>query len=108
MAISALKQYNNLMNDICREHLTIGTSFSEGTQNWNLRDMVSEVQYTLDLYNDPDTIYWDDAHDDSQPPNRPWYTQWYNEKERMKRFINKWKDEALKMECTESHCSKYD
>lgn len=108
MAISAVKQYNNLMNDLCREHLTIGTRFSENTENWNLRDMVSEVQYTLDLYDEPDTIYWDDAHDETQPADKPWYKQWLREKARMRRFISKYKAEALKMECTHSHCSKYD
>lgn len=100
--------YNNIMFDLCYEHLTIGTNLSEGTANWNLRDMVSEMQYTLDKWNDPDCIYWQDAHDDTQPAHKPWLKNWNNERARMKRFINKYKDEALKMECTEGHCSIYD
>lgn len=105
---AALKKYNDIMWDLCREHLTIGTRLSENTENWNLRDMVSEMQYTLDMYNSEDSIYWQDAHDDSQPSHRPWYWQWYNEKKRMERFISRYKDEALTMECTEGHCSRYD
>ena len=106
--ISAVRQYNNIMFAICHEHLTIGTDYSEGTENWNLRDMVSEMQYTLDLWNDPGSTAYDDAHDNTQPPNKPWYKNWLNEKARMKRFIAKYKDEALTMNCTESHYSKYD
>lgn len=100
--------YNNIMWDICHEHLTIGTRLSEGTAGWNLRDMVSEMQYTLDKWNDPDCIYWQDAHDDTQPSHKPWLKNWNNERARMKRFIEKYKNEALKMECTEGHCSIYD
>ena len=89
--VSAVKRYNELMNDLCREHSTIGTSFSENTDGWNLRDMVSEVQYVLDLYDDPSTIYWEDAHDDNQPSYKPWYKEWLSEKRRMKRFIERYK-----------------
>ena len=106
--MTALKQYNNIMNDICHEHLTIGTRLSEGTENWNLRDMVSEMQYQLEIWDDPDCIYWQDAHDESQPSDRSWYKNWCSEKARMKRFIERWKDEAMKMECTEGHCSNFD
>ena len=106
----ATKKYNDIMWDLCREHLTIGTRLSEGTDNWTLRDMVSEMQYTLDIYDDPGCIYWEDAHDVSQPggPGGEWYRQWYNEKARMRRFIERYKDEALQFECFENHCSKYD
>lgn len=102
-----IKRWNGLMYDLCREHLTIGTKFSEHTENWNLRDMVSEAQYTLDVYNSEDSIYWEDAHDSAQP-GREWYMEWYKEKKKLERFINRYKEEALTMECTESHCSKYD
>lgn len=106
--MKAITQYNNIMWDICREHNTIGTSLSENTENWNLRDMVSEMQYTLDIYNDPDCLPWQDAHDPYQPPHKPWLKEWQKEKARMKRFIDKYKDEALTMECYEGHCSKFD
>lgn len=64
MAISAVKHYNNIMYDLARDNLVIGEGHNE-TAGWNLRDMLSEMQYTLDQYEDPDCIYWQDAHDDS-------------------------------------------
>ena len=100
--------YNNIMFDICHEHVSIGTSLSEGTENWNLRDMVSEMQYVLDLWEDETSMAWMDAHDETQPSHKPWYKNWLNEKARMKRFIDKYKYEAMKMEVTEGHCSRFD
>ena len=107
----AIKTYNNIMFDICREYNTIGTSFTEAPEdrnNWNLRDLVSEMQYTLDVYKDPNCRYWEEAHDDCQPVGKPWMKEWKAEIARMQRFINKYKDEALTMEVMEDHCSKYD
>ncbi len=99
--------YNDIMYCICRDELVIGETHT-ATKNWNLRDMVSEMQYVLDQYEDPDCIYYQDAHDDMQPAHKPWYKEWVQEKARMKRFINSNKAAALKIECTEGHCSKYD
>ena len=36
---SAIKRYNGIMWGMGYDHLTIGTSLSEGTENWNIRDM---------------------------------------------------------------------
>ena len=99
------------MFDICQEFDTIGTSFTEDAENrnqWNLRDLVSEMQYTLDKYRDPNCVYWEDAHDECQPAGRPWYKEWKKICARMQRFIDSHKDEALTMECHEHHCSKWD
>ena len=106
--MNAIKQYNKIMYDICRDHNTVGTSASENTDGWSLRDMVSEMQYTLDQYNDPQCIYYIDAHDECQPSHKPWLKEWQNIKARMKRFIEKYKEEALEMECVVNHCSIYD
>lgn len=106
--MKAIAQYNEIMSSICRAYNTINTSFSDGTKNWNLRDMVSEMQYTLDIYDDESCIYWEEAHDDSQPAHKPWLKEWINNKARMKRFIKKYKDEALKMECVQHHSSCFD
>lgn len=106
--MNAVTFYNNIMFDICHEHCTIGTSFSENTSDWNLRDMISEMQYTLDLWNDEESLPWIDAHDETQPAWKPWLKGWRAEIARMKRFITKYKDEALTMKCTEHHCSIYD
>ena len=106
--MKAITQYNNLMWVLMREHNTIGTKFSENTENWNLRDMVSEVQYTLDIYEDPTCIYWQEAHDPYQPAHKPWLKEWNQSRQRMKRFIAKYKDEAMTMNCTVDHSSIFD
>lgn len=70
--------------------------------------MVSEVQYTLDVWNEVGSIEYEYAHDECQPAHKPWYKDWLNEKARMQRFINKYKNEAMTMKCKISHCSIYD
>ena len=42
---SAIKRYNGIMQCIGYDHLTIGTNLSEGTENWNIRDIVAECSY---------------------------------------------------------------
>lgn len=108
----AKKRYNDLMYSICREYNTIGTSDTEDAENrnkWNLRDLVSEVQYTLDIYKDENCMYWEEAHDDCQPSDKPWLKRWKSEIGRMQRFINMFKAAAMEIdEPYENHCSKYD
>lgn len=102
-----IKWYNDIMYSICRDEVCIGEGHT-GTTGWNLRDMVSEMRYVLDQYEDPDCIYYEEAHDEAQPSHKPWYKEWIAAKARMRRFIETNKKEALQMECTESHCSRYD
>ena len=102
-----LKSYNKLMFHLAMEYDTIGTIYTENPEmrnNWNLRDMVSEVQYILDFYNEPDTVFSEMAESDD-PEDRK---RWRDDCSRMKRFIARYKDEALTMECTSGHCSKFD
>ena len=47
---SVIKRYNKLMNTIGKEHRTIGTVFSQGTENFNIADMVNEAEYWLDAF----------------------------------------------------------
>ena len=42
---TALKRYNSIVFSTGREHKSIGTEFSEGTDGWNLADMVEECIY---------------------------------------------------------------
>ena len=108
---TAIKRYNGIMETLGREHVTIGTRLSEGTENWNLRDMVSEMQYQLDFWNEPGTVPYDDAHDDSQPlcnGRKLWYANWVKEKKQMERFIDNYSRFIDDMECTTGHCSCYD
>lgn len=112
----AKKRYNTLMNDLGLEYLTIGTSFSEDTQDWNLRDMVSEAQYQLDVcYEDGNAsadgryIYeYMDTYCVSLEEAQEIHKAWLSKTMRLRNFINKYKAEALTIECTTGHCSKYD
>ncbi len=52
-----IKRFNNLMYSLGREYVTIGTSDTStniNNKNWNLRDLVSEVQYWLDFWQSDD------------------------------------------------------
>lgn len=108
----AIKSYNDIMFHISREHNTIGTSYSEETENWNLRDMVSEMAYTLEMYESTSCIYWEEAHDPYQPRRSDgrgkFYVEWINDKARMKRFIKKYESFIDGIECATGHCSNYD
>ena len=108
--MDAKERYNKLMFSLALEYLTIGTDYTdepERRNKWNLRDIVSEVQYQLDRYKDPDCSYYQDAHDGS-PDAKEYYKIWRSDIGKMERFINRYKDEALTMRCTEGHCSEFD
>lgn len=106
----AVKQYNDLMYDLCREYNTVGTPDTEGKdrEHWTLRDLISEVQYTLDIYNDEGCMYWLDAHDTYSPDHEELHKQWVKDRNRMKRFIAKYLEEAMQTKCYSAHCSIFD
>lgn len=82
----AQEKFNSIMRDIGREE-TIGK------KPMLFKAMVSEMEYTLQLWNDPDSIAYIDAHDDDQPivnGKKQWLYNWQKEKARMKRFIVKY------------------
>jgi hypothetical protein len=122
------KEYNNIMYSLCLEFNTIGTSFSENTNNWNIRDMVSECQYQYEChYEDgngneegryPD--YWEiteeellskrkyDAlirHNDSQ---KEMHEYWLKRTRMLRNFIRKYSKYIDGVKCYMGHCSKYD
>lgn len=107
---SAVKRYNRLMYEMCYEYNTIGTSFSESTDGWTIRDLVSEVQYTLDLWLDPMCAPYQDAHDRwMDADEREYlYKDWVSNVAKMKRFVQRYKADALETVCVSSHCSKFD
>lgn len=100
----AKKRYNNLMYDLCLEHLTIGTSFSEDTDGWNIRDMVSEAQYQLDIHYDPDTMTGAERYSDDEYDRK----NWRSEVGKLARFIKAYLPFIKGIKCTQGHCSKYD
>lgn len=95
-----IDRYNNIMFTICREHLTIGTRFSEGTENWNIRDLVAECDYQL-------SCYYEIGHCNNDMKNED-RKCWISETGKLKRFINSYKYYINNIKCTCNHCSKYD
>jgi len=124
----ATEQYNNLMWDLCYEHNTIGTRLSENTENWNLRDMVSECQYALDCCYEEGHAnnegqhpeYWDFTAQDLLSKSRydrvvrhnnyekEAHSQWLSTTRRLRNFIKKYEPYIKDMKCAMGHCSHYD
>lgn len=95
-----VNRYNKLMWNLAYEHKTIGTLLSEDTEDWNLRDMVAEADYVL-------STYYECGHCNNDLKYE-YYNEWIKEVGKLKRFIERFKDLALTMECTTGHCSQYD
>lgn len=124
----AIKRYNDLMDSLCMEYNTIGTRLSEDTDNWNLRDMVSECQYVLDCcYEEGNSKsdgrypeYWAFTAEDILDKNRydrvvrhnneekEEYKRWLSRTRRLKNFINAYEPYIKDMKCATGHCSKFD
>ena len=123
---TAIKKYNKIMYQLCLEHNTIGTKLSERTEEWNLRDMVSECQYQLDCFNeeghdcyealhaldDGCTMTLDDLMDGRGIAE---YQRKFKSVESAKAdmkalrgFINQYKKDISDMECHQGHCSMWD
>lgn len=101
---SAKNRYNDIMNDCCCEHLTIGTVFSEDTDGWNIRDMVAECDYLLSSYLDPNTGVGDMRYSSDSNERK----MWLNESNRLKRFIKTYEPFTVDVKCVTHHCSKFD
>lgn len=101
---SAIKRYNDIMKCLGYEYNTIGTIYSEGTEYWNLRDMVAECDYIL-------STYYEDGHFNNymrysdDPEDRK---MWKRETARLRRFIYKYISDVQSMICYEGHCSDFD
>lgn len=101
---SAIKRYNSIMETIGLEHNTIGTKFSEGTDKWNLRDMIAEADYTL-------STYYEDGHcnaDMRYSTDEKERKMWKSEVGRLERFIKAYEPYINDLKCYEKHCSNYD
>lgn len=122
------KEYNDLMFSLCLEFNTIGTDYSESTEDWNLRDMVSECQYQYEChYEDgnaneegryPD--YWELTAEALMNEQKFNYIQRHNKSEKemhedwlkrtkaLRNFIRKYKNHIDGIVCSMGHCSFYD
>lgn len=97
------KRFNDLMYDLCLDHLTIGTSSSENTDGWNLRDMVSETQYQLDIHFEDGNLNCELRYESPEG-----LRQWRSEVGKLRRFIDAYKPYITDMKCVAGHCSKWD
>ena len=100
----AIERYNDLMMRLCYEHVTIGTRFSEGTEDWNIRDMVAEADYVLSCYYEEGHCNGDMRYSDDEEERK----LWRSETGRLKRFINAYEPFIEGVRCSENHCSDYD
>lgn len=122
---TAIKKYNDLMYMLCCEHNTIGTKLSERTEEWNLRDMVSECQYQLDCYYEEGHDAYEQLHaldgctmtikdlmDDRYMKRHTWMVKGVEEAKKemkaLRQFINTYKKDISGMECHQGHCSMWD
>ena len=97
---SAKRKYNQIMMTIGYEHVTIGTDWSESTENWNLRDMVAEADYWLSTYYENGHCNYDLRFEDRK--------MWVAQTGYLKRFILHWLPYVEDIQCAEGHCSQYD
>ena len=125
---SATKRYNSIMNDLGYEHNTIGTDFSENTDNWNLRDMVAECDYVLGTFYeeghannegrylelikiDLETLmskekfrYYTRLNKEAEEVHKFWLSM----TRRLRNFIKAYEPHIKHMNCDQGHCSRFD
>ena len=99
----AKRRYNRLMCSLCLEYLTIGTSYSEGTDGWNIRDMVSECAFQYEKYLDEGTMQGSMRYGDKIERR-----EWRSEAGRLKRFIEYYEVYIYGVVCKFKHGSIYD
>lgn len=79
----AIVRYNGIMNATCYEHLTIGTDYSENTENYGYQEMVEECEYLLSTYYEGGHVNEELRRDDNK--------LWCSHTAKLKRFIAKYK-----------------
>lgn len=110
----AKKDYNKLMNEMGMEFQTIGTSYTEDAESkaqWTIRDMVSEVQYHLDLYFQYGQDQYECYNIDEDSYCRDWQETRQRARQEVRKcraFIKKYVPHIVGVQCYEGHCSKYD
>lgn len=80
----AKERYNKLMFSLALEHKTIGTEYSEDTENYTVKDMAEECKYWHDTYYEDGHLNYELRKEDRN--------MWKSEKDRLWRFWNKYKD----------------
>lgn len=111
---TAIKRYNDLIDEVYDdESMRVGGS---NTKGWNLRDLVSEIQYHIDCHYEYGHTYYEALHEyeDYEPDDRHYREAIETRKDalqrlaRFKRFVKTYEPFIKDMKCKERHCSKYD
>lgn len=90
----AIKKYDELIA-VYYEEVS-----SEERKNWNLRDLVADMDYCLSRYYEEGN-----ANFEARKEN---YAEWLSATRKMKRFIQRWLPKCNNMKPYERHCSYYD
>lgn len=83
-------RYNALMETIGYEHSTIGTEYSEDTENWGIKEMVEECKYYLETYYEGGHSNNDLRYGSSDEKK-----EWASHVGKLKRFIAKYKEQEV-------------
>lgn len=95
-----IKSYNTLMIDLGYQDKTIGLEFSGDTANWNIRDIVSEIEYIRSTFYDKDHV---NAKLRDEDPKTFDKITW-----RLRYYIRTYKPYIEDVKATTKHNSKYD
>ena len=93
----AKNRFNKLMRELALDYLQIDEC-GEGTQNWNLRDMIAECDYQLSTYYEGGHINEEMREDDPKG--------WRSEVCKLMRFIKAYAPMAENIIETERHSSR--
>lgn len=95
----AVKKYDELITLFYSGDETVEDN-AEKRENWNLRDLIAEMDYCLSRYYEEGNACFEDRKYD--------YKEWFSAVKRMKRFIQRWLPKCNHMRPYEKHCSYYD
>lgn len=95
----ALPKFDELICDYYSGDDTVEDN-EEKRKNWNLRDLISEMDYCLSRYYEEGNSNFEARSND--------YDEWLSATRKMKRFIKKWLPKCNGMKPYEKHCSGYD
>ena len=95
----ALPKFDELICVYYSEDDTVEDN-EERRKNWNLRDLIAEMDYCLFRYYEEGNACFEDRKYN--------YKEWLSAVKKMKRFIQRWLPKCKDMKPYEEHCSHYD
>lgn len=95
----ALPKFDELICDYYSGDETVEDN-EEKRKNWNLRDLIAEMDYCLFRFYEEGNANFESRRDN--------YKEWLSAVKKMKRFIQRWLPKCKDMKPYEEHCSHYD